>query len=107
MTTGKIIALTTQTFVSKVKSLLFNMLSGIVRKLIPVFKPLDLWHLPQKYSFPVLNIVGFLHLGHSLFTRLTSIGMMNSWDNSSKDMWSNLICNFSNYNRSQGQNQTL
>ena len=42
VTTGKAIALTGQTFVSKVKSLLFNMLSGIVRKLIPVFKPLDL-----------------------------------------------------------------
>ena len=35
---------TREAHVSKVKSLLFNMLSRIVRKLIPVFKSLNLWY---------------------------------------------------------------
>ena len=35
MTTGKTIALTTQTFVGKVMSLLFNMLSGSVMAFLP------------------------------------------------------------------------
>ena len=35
MTTGKTIALTTQTFVDKVMSLLFNMLSKLVRAFLP------------------------------------------------------------------------
>ena len=35
MTTGKTIALTTQTFVSKITSLLFNMLSRLVIALLP------------------------------------------------------------------------
>ena len=35
MTTGKIIALTTQTFVDKVMSLLFNMLSRLVITFLP------------------------------------------------------------------------
>ena len=35
MTTGKIIALTSQTFVGKVMSLLFNMLSSLVLALLP------------------------------------------------------------------------
>ena len=35
MTTGKIIALTTQTFVGKVMSLLFNMLSRLVITFLP------------------------------------------------------------------------
>ena len=38
MTTGKIIALTTQTFASKVMSLLFNMLSGFVTVFLPKSK---------------------------------------------------------------------
>ena len=40
MTTGKTIALTTQTFVSKVMSLLFNMLSRFVIAFIPRSKHL-------------------------------------------------------------------
>ena len=44
MTTGKIIALTRQTFVSKVKSLLFNMLSRLVIAFLPRSKhPLISW----------------------------------------------------------------
>ena len=35
MTTGKIIALTRWTFVGKVMSLLFNMLSGLVTAFLP------------------------------------------------------------------------
>ena len=41
MTTGKIIALTRQTFVSKVMSLLFNMLSRLVIIFLPRSKPYD------------------------------------------------------------------
>ena len=56
MTTGKIIALTRQTFVGKVMSLLFNMLSGLVITYLPrslqmaeniifiLFKSLSLWY---------------------------------------------------------------
>jgi len=40
MTTGKIIALTTQTFVGKVMSLLFNMLSRLVIAFLPRSKRL-------------------------------------------------------------------
>ena len=40
MTTGKNIALTIQTFVSKVMSLLFNMLSGFVIAFLPRSKHL-------------------------------------------------------------------
>ena len=40
MTTGEIIALTTQTFVSKLMSLLFNMLSGFVIAFLPRSKGL-------------------------------------------------------------------
>ena len=40
MTTGKIIALTTQTFVGKLMSLLFNMLSILVKALLPRSKHL-------------------------------------------------------------------
>ena len=40
MITGKTIALTRQTFVSKIMSLLFNMLSGLVIAFLPRSKPL-------------------------------------------------------------------
>ena len=40
MTTGKTIALTRRTFVGKVMSLLFNMLSGLVITFLPRSKPL-------------------------------------------------------------------
>ena len=45
MTTGKTIALTRQTFVGKVMSLLFNMLSRLVVTLLPRSK-----HLSMRYS---------------------------------------------------------
>ena len=41
MTTGKIIALTTQTFIGKVMSLLFNMLSRFVIAFLPRSKHLS------------------------------------------------------------------
>ena len=40
MTTGKAIALTIQTFVGKVMSLLFNMLARLVIAFLPMSKPL-------------------------------------------------------------------
>ena len=43
MTTGKTIALTRRTFVGKVISLLFNMLSGLVIAFLPRSKCLNLW----------------------------------------------------------------
>ena len=43
MTTGKTITLTRQTFVGKVMSLLFNMLSRIVIAFLPRSKSLSLW----------------------------------------------------------------
>ena len=50
MTTGKTIALTRQTFVSKVMSLLFNMLSGLAIAFLPRSKRLlILWlHSPSE-----------------------------------------------------------
>ena len=43
MTTGKTIALTKQTFVGKVMSLLFNMLSRLVITFLPRSKHLLIW----------------------------------------------------------------
>ena len=70
MTTGKIIALTTQTFVSKVMSLLFNMLSRFVIAFLPRNKCLliyyDCSHHPRwfwitrKYYLSLFPL--FLHL---------------------------------------------
>ena len=45
MTTGKTIALTRQTFVGKVMSLLFNMLSRLVKTFLPRSKRLLIWWL--------------------------------------------------------------
>ena len=62
MTTGKTIALTTQTFVSKVMSLLFNMLSRFVTVFVPKSKLLLISWLqspsavilePSKTKFPL------------------------------------------------------
>ena len=44
MTTGKTVALTRQTFVGKVMSLLFNMLSRLVITVLPRSKHLFLFH---------------------------------------------------------------
>ena len=50
MTTGKTTALTRQTFVSKVISLLFNMLSRLVIALLPRSKPLLISCLQSPYA---------------------------------------------------------
>ena len=53
MTTRKTIALTTQTFVSKVMSLLFNMLSRLVIAFLPSIRhPLVSWLLSYTVYFP-------------------------------------------------------
>ena len=66
MTTGKIIALTRQTFVSRVMSLLFNMLSRLVRTFLPRSKRLLISWLqspsavilePQKMKSVTVSIV--------------------------------------------------
>ena len=66
MTTGKTIALTRWTFVSKVISLLFNMLSRLVIALLPRSKHLLISCLqspsavslePQKIKFDTISIV--------------------------------------------------
>ena len=59
MTTGKTIALTIQTFVSKVMSLLFNILSRFVIAFLPRSKrPKELWDKTPKYQ--CLDILGHL-----------------------------------------------
>ena len=59
MTTGKTIALTIQTFVSKVMSLLFNILSRFVIAFFPRSKrPKELWDKTPKYQ--CLDILGHL-----------------------------------------------
>ena len=66
MTTGKIIALTRQTFVGKVMSLLFNMLSRLVVTFLPRSKhPLISWldniqKEPLKYSYILTKIITIL-----------------------------------------------
>ena len=66
MTTGKTIALTTQTFVDKVMSLLFNMLSRLVIAFLPRNKCLLISWLqsasavilePKKIKFVIVSIV--------------------------------------------------
>ena len=69
MTTGKTIALTRQAFVSKLMSLLFNMLSWVVITFLPRSKHLNFmasvticsdFGAPQKCSLPLFPL--FLHL---------------------------------------------
>ena len=69
MTTGKTIALTRQAFVSKLTSLLFNMLSWVVITFLPRSKHLNFmasvticsdFGAPQKCSLPLFPL--FLHL---------------------------------------------
>ena len=68
MTTGKTIALTRQTFVGKVMSLLFNMLSRLVITFLPRSKPLLISWLqlpsavilePPKIKSATVSIVSF------------------------------------------------
>ena len=63
MTTGKTIALTRQTFVGKVMSLLFNMLSRLVIAFLPRSKRLLIsWLLSQSASRPSLFQQGELQV---------------------------------------------
>ena len=66
MTTGKTIALTRQTFVGEVMSLLFNMLSRLFIAFLPGSKHLNSWlqspsavilEPPPKIKFPTVSIV--------------------------------------------------
>ena len=105
MTTGKTIVLTRQTFVSKVMSLLFNMLYSFVIAFLPRNKGLLIWWLPSTsetvletkkikcysfHCFPIylpwsdetrcqdhrfLNVEFFSHLFHSHFS-LSSRGSL-------------------------------
>ena len=69
MTTGKTIALTRQTFVDKVMSLLFNMLSRLVITFLPRSKRLLISWLqspsavilePKKYKVAEISVIGKL-----------------------------------------------
>ena len=69
MTTGKTIALTRQTFVGKVMSLLLNMLSRLVITFLPRSKCLLIsWlqHFSGKINW--LSIFGLIHIAGNLFT---------------------------------------
>ena len=65
MTTGKTIALTKQTFVGKVISLLFNMLSRLVmeRAMAPHSSILA-WKIPRMEEPGRLQSMGSLQVGH-------------------------------------------
>ena len=74
MTTGKTIALTRQTFVGKVMSLLFNMLSRLVTAFLPRSKHLLISWLqspsavilePKKINSATVSIV-YLSTGHEM-----------------------------------------
>ena len=70
MTTGKTIPLTRQTFVSKIMSLLFNMLSRLVIAFLPRSKRFLISWLqspsvilePKKIKSVIVSIVSFIHL---------------------------------------------
>ena len=68
MTTGKIIALTRQTFVGKVMSLLFNMLSRLVITSLPRSKCLLISWLQSPSAVilepPKIKLVTVYHVGH-------------------------------------------
>ena len=55
MTTGKAIALTRQTFVGKIMSLLFNMLSRLVIAFLPRSKHLLIYEEIMAKNFPKLK----------------------------------------------------
>ena len=76
LTTGKIIALTRRTFVDKVMSLLFNILSRFVKAFLPRSKcPLILWlQSPSSVICIVCNqISSLIHLGRRLDSWLAGI----------------------------------
>ena len=59
MTTGKTIALTRQTFVGKVMSLLLNMLSRLVITFLPKSKRQKLFNVSNVFFFPPHEIAIF------------------------------------------------
>ena len=63
MTTGKTIALTIQTFVSKVMPLFFNMLSSLVKAFLPRSKCLLISFLGDLPAMPELVRSGKRELG--------------------------------------------
>ena len=72
MTTGKIIALTRWTFVGKVMSLLFNVLSSLVRTFLPRSKHLLISWL-QSPSAVILRLgYGYILAGMKIARRKTS-----------------------------------
>ena len=72
MTTGKIIALTRQTFVSKVMSLLFNMLSGFFIAFLPKNKCLLISWL-QSPSTVILEPMVSKHIQINFWSSLTAL----------------------------------
>ena len=76
MTTGKIIALTTQTFVGKVMSLLFNMLSRLVKTVLPRRKNL----LISWLQLPSVVILEPKKINLSLFLIFPHLFAMKWWD---------------------------
>ena len=87
MTTGKIIALTTWTFVGKVTSLLFNMLSRLVITFLPRNKRLLVsWLqspsaviLEPKYIKSVTISIVFLSICHEVIGPDTMISFFECW----------------------------
>ena len=71
MTTGKAIALTLQTFVSKVMSLLFSMLSRFVIAFLPRSKPLLISWLQSLFTVNLepkkIKVCHCFHFSHHLF----------------------------------------
>ena len=71
MTTGKTIALTRQTFVSKVMSLLFNMLSSLVIAFLPRSKCLISWlQSPSAVILELLTDVPIFLSGQQLLSEI-------------------------------------
>ena len=73
MTTGKAIALTLQTFVSKVMSLLFSMLSRFVIAFLPRSKPLLISWLQSLFTVNLepkkIKVCHCFHFSHHLFAK--------------------------------------
>ena len=78
MTTGKTIALTRQTFVSQVMSLLFNMLSRLVmEKAMAPHSSILAWKIPWTEEPGGLQSTGSLSVGHDRATSLSLFTFMH------------------------------
>ena len=78
MATGKTIALTRQTFVGKVMSLLFNMLSKLVmEKAMAPHSSTLAWKIPWAEEPGRLQSVGLLRVGHDCMTSLSLFTFMH------------------------------